>query len=295
MLDVPGGQIAGLVFGREAPNPDIVFLHATGFNARTYRAMIAPLGDRFTVWAIDLRGHGRTTLSPRGFGYSSWRPHRNDVIALLERHTAAPVTLAGHSLGGTVALLLAAKRPDLVASLALIDPVIAPLGFYALMELPLAPLLLRGAIPLARNAAKRRARFPDHEAAIQAFTGRGIFKTFSPEMIEDYVADGLVADARGGLKLACSPAYESATFAAHRNNPWAVLRGVHCPIVLLRAGRDSTLRLESAHRFAALKPETHIATIEGAGHMLPMERPDRVRAAIESAALLGRRGTREFG
>jgi pimeloyl-ACP methyl ester carboxylesterase len=285
--------MAAIAFGVETPNPDIVFLHATGFNARTYRLMLAPLGERFHVWAVDFRGHGRTQLPPRRFGYTSWRQHRDDVIELLDQHASKPVTLAGHSLGGAVSLLVAARRPDLVSSLALIEPVIVPAAFYAMMELPGWPVIARGVLPIARAAARRRARFPDRAAAVAAFTGRGIFKNFPLEAIEDYVADGLVEDAKGGFKLACSPAYESATFAAQRNNPWAALRHVSCPIMVLRAGRDSTFPLVSMHRFAAMKPEALIATVEDAGHMLPIERPDRARAAIESAALKVRKQRRD--
>ncbi len=59
-FEIPGGSVAGIAFGPELANPDLVFLHATGFNARAYRAMLAPLGERFSVLALDFRGHGRT-------------------------------------------------------------------------------------------------------------------------------------------------------------------------------------------------------------------------------------------
>ena len=131
-FDVPGGRIAGIAFGRDTPNPDIVFLHATGLNARAYRTLLQPLGERFHVLAIDARGHGLTTLPARRFGYTSWRPHRDDLIALLEQHVTTPVTLAGHSMGATVSLLAAGRRPDLVAGLALIEPVILPAAGYAM-------------------------------------------------------------------------------------------------------------------------------------------------------------------
>jgi pimeloyl-ACP methyl ester carboxylesterase len=156
---------------------------------------------------------------------------------------------------------------------------------YAMMELPLGPLIARSTMPIARNAARRRSRFTDREAAINALTGRGVFKSFTPEMIADYVADGLVEDPKGGFKLSCTPAYESATFAAQRHNPWAALRNVSCPQVVLKAELHSTISPASLHHWAALKPDALIATVEGATHMLPMERPDRVRSAIESAAL----------
>jgi pimeloyl-ACP methyl ester carboxylesterase len=286
------GQIAGLAFGPEGANPDIVFIHATGFNARTYRTLLAPLGDRFRVWAIDARGHGLTNLPAHTFGYTSWRRHRDDVIALLERHVTQPVTLAGHSMGATVSLLAAARRPDLVAGLALIDPVIMPASRYAVAELPLGPLMMRHTFAIARAAAKRRWQFPDRESAVRAFIGRGVFKSFPEEVIADYVGDGLVADERGGFRLACTPKYEAATFCAQRHDPWGALHRIACPLVLLRADIQSTTPTAALHRIAALKPDARVATVEGASHMLPMERPDRVRAAIEAAALMAQGGRR---
>jgi pimeloyl-ACP methyl ester carboxylesterase len=287
--EVPGGRMAGIAFGHATPNPDIVFLHATGFNARTYRALLQPLGDKFHVLALDARGHGLTQLPDGVFGYTSWRRHRDDLIAVLE-HFTAPVTLAGHSMGATVSLLVAGKRTDLAAGLALIDPVILPNAMYAMFELPFAPFVQRYTMPMARAAANRRARFDSREAALAAFTGRGVFKAFPPEVIADYVADGLVEDGKGRFRLACRPLFEAATYCAQRHDPWSALRKVTDPLVLLRAQRNSTIAEASVHRLAAIKPDARVATVEGAGHMLPMERPDRVRAAIETAALMARAG-----
>lgn len=288
-FDVPGGRMAGIAFGAETPTPDIVFLHATGFNARTYRALLEPLGERFHVLALDARGHGRTQLPARTFGYTSWRRHRDDLIAVLE-HFTAPVTLAGHSMGATVSLLTAGKRTDLVAGLALIDPVILNAAGYASFQMPLAPMFMRWSMPLAKGAAARRARFETREAALKAFTGRGVFKSFPPEVIADYIADGVIEDGRGGFKLACAPKYEAATYCAQRHDPWEALRKVTDPLVLLRAERHSTISEAAAHRVASIKPDARIATVEGASHMLPMERPDRVRAAIETATLMAKQG-----
>ena len=291
-FDLGKGAMAGIAFGMEEPNPDIVFSHATGFNAYTYRTLLSPLGDRYHVWALDARGHGLTSLPAGTFGYTSWRRHRDDLIAVLEQHTTQPVTLAGHSMGATVSLLVAAKRPDLVASLALIEPVILSAAAYAFAELPLGPLIQRWTNPMARGAAGRRERFEDRVYAARAFTGRGVFKTFPPEVIADYLTDGLREDRRGGLRLSCSPKFEAATYCAQRHDPWGALRTLSCPLVLLRAETGSTISAAAMHRLAALKPHARVASVDGASHMLPMERPDRVRSAIESAVLMARGGKR---
>ena len=288
-FEIPGGRMAGIAFGAEKPTPDIVFLHATGFNARTYRALLEPLGEKFYVVALDARGHGLSTLPPRMWGYTSWRRHRDDLIAVLE-HFTAPVTLAGHSMGATVSLLTAGKRTDLVAGLALLEPVILSASGYAGFQIPLAPLLLRFNMPLAAGAMRRRARFESREAAMDALTGRGVFKPFPPEVVADYVADGLVEDDKGGFKLACAPKYEAATYCAQRHDPWEALRKVTDPLVLLRGEKNSTISEAAMHRVAAIKPDARVATVEGAGHMLPMERPDRARAAIETATLMAKAG-----
>ncbi len=288
------GEMAGIAFGPAAQPPDILFLHATGFNARAYRTLLAPLAEKRHVVAVDLRGHGLSTLPARRFGYSSWRRHRDDVMEMLTRHFNAPVTLAGHSMGATVSLLIAGKRPDLVAGLALIDPVILPAPFYSSMQMLGAPLLARTIMPIARKAASRREIFPDRATAIKALKGRGIFKSLSDEALADYVADGFV-ERDGGVALACTPVYEAATFAAQRHDPWDAVQRAHGPIVVLRAELHSTMPERAARRFARLRRDARLATVEGATHGLPFERPDRVRAAIEMASLMAQpQGARAF-
>jgi pimeloyl-ACP methyl ester carboxylesterase len=287
-FDVPGGVIAGYAFGDERGPPDVVFLHATGFNARAYRTLLAPLGVRFRVLAIDLRGHGRTTLPAGRLGYASWNRHRDDVIRLLESHVQAPVVFAGHSMGATTGLLVAGVRPDLVRGLALIDPVITSRETYAVMLAPGAPLVAEQTWPIARKAAGRREAFESREAARAAFHGRSVFKSFSDEALDDYLADGLLDDesAPGAVRLACSPAFEARTFAAQRHNPWSAWLRAPSPILVLRAGLGSTFAERSVAHCSALRSEARIITVEGATHMLPFERPDRVRATIESAVVM---------
>lgn len=284
-FELKAGRMAGLAWGDATRPPDILFLHATGFNARTYSTLLAPLGERFHVLAVDLRGHGQSMLPAHTFGYGSWNRHRDDVIELIEGHIGTPLTLAGHSMGATVSLLTAGRRPDLARGVAMIDPVIVASSMYSFAQLPGAPLWWSVMFPIARGASRRRSAFASKEAAVAALTGKGVFKSFKPEQLADYVGDGF-NDAVGGVKLACTPAYEARTFAAMRHDPWAALPKAPPPLVILRAEIRSTTPPGAAARIAELRPDARIATVDGATHMLPIERPDRARAAIETAALM---------
>ena len=283
--ELKAGRVAGLAWGDPSRPPDIVFLHATGFNARTYSSLLAPLGERFHVLAIDQRGHGLTQLPAHTFGYGSWNRHRDDVIELIEGHIRAPVTLAGHSMGATVALLVAGRRPDLSRGVAMIDPVLMSPAMYGLAQLPAAPLWWSVSFPIARGAARRRASYPSKADAVAALTGRGVFKSFKPEQLADYVEDGFRAGA-DGVRLTCTPAYEARTFSAQRIDPWTALTRAPAPIVCLRAEIRSTTPQAVADRLCDIRPDARVAIVDGASHMIPMERPDRARAAIETAALM---------
>ncbi len=283
--ELRAGRVAGLSWGDLSRPPDIVFLHATGFNARTYTDLLAPLGERFHVLAIDLRGHGLTQLPAHTFGYGSWNRHRDDVIELIEGHIRAPVTLAGHSMGATVALLAAGKRPDLARGVAMLDPVFMSPAMYGIAQLPGAPLFWSVTFPIARGAARRRNNFATREEAVAGLTGRGVFRSFKPEQLAAYVEDGF-RETADGLRLSCTPAYEARTFSAQRIDPWRALARAPAPIVCLRAERHSTMPQAAADRFMEVRPEGRLAVVEGAGHMIPIERPDRARAAIETAALM---------
>lgn len=269
------GEMAVLDFGDPNRSVDMIFVHATGFNAMTYRSLLAPLANRFRIWAPDLRGHGRSTLpTPPGWK-RSWHDHRDDLTALLDALDGPPVVMAGHSMGATSSLLAAAKRPDKVRELALLDPVIW--SRLAVLALNL-PLLRRSArkIPLAQNARKRRPRFDTVEAAFRAYHGRGAFKGWPDAMLADYLADGLATDA-DGVVLTCAPEWESANYAAQAHNPWLALGRIHGPVRILKAETHTTCFVPD-HAFGMAHVQAR--TLAGANHFFPMLMQDAARGHL---------------
>ena len=276
-------EMAALDFGPEDRPFDVVFLHANGFNAMTYRSILGPLSAGLRVLAVDQRGHGASRLTAEPKGRRSWKDFRDDLVALLDTLDQPPVVLSGHSMGGTVAILAAAMRPKAVSSLVLFDPVIMPplVALYA--HAPWSSGQLKR-MPIVQGALRRRAVFDSREAAMAAYKGRGAFKTWPDAVVADYVAGGFVDTPDGKVTLACAPVWEASSYAAQGHNPWTALRRIKAPVRLFKAEKGSTCR-GSAVELKRRKPDIVVETVPGSTHFLPMERPDLVRDALMDAAV----------
>ena len=274
------GRMSVLDFGDPKRPVDLVFVHANSFNALTYRTLLAPLSGTLRIWAPDLRGHGGTTLPAEGGGRRDWHDHRDDLVALLDVLDGPPVILAGHSMGGTSALLAAAERPDRVGGLVLLDPVIWSRWVVTVFKLPLLERLA-SRIPLVKNALRRRAVFDSREQAMAAYLGRGAFGGWPEMMLADYIADGLV-ETPEGFTLACDPAWEASNYAAQGHDPWRALKRLACPVTVLKGETGSTCALPEKPRGL---PHVTVATVPGGTHFFPMLQADVARDALVDAAV----------
>ena len=106
-------------FGPEQPAQVLAVHGLTGHGLR-WRALATEHLPNFSVLAPDLLGHGRSSWE------APWTLEANvaALTDLLVKETTRPVVVVGHSFGGAVALKLAVTRPDLVASLVLLDPAV---------------------------------------------------------------------------------------------------------------------------------------------------------------------------
>ncbi len=272
-LSSRGGAMGVLDFGPRGRPVDIVFSHANGYNGRTYRSILAPLASSLRILALDLRGHGASTLPTMIEGRVGWPEMRDDLLALLAAEADGPVILAGHSMGGTTSLLAAAADPNVARALALFDPVFfEPRGD------------ITGDNPLADGAERRRAVFADKAAAVAAYTGRGGFRTWQAEQLADYVEAGFRELPDGTVTLTCAPTWEASNFRTHNYDAWAAMAQVRCPVRMLRAEIASTARIEGHEAELAANPRVRSETIPGTTHFLPMERPELVREVLRELA-----------
>ena len=259
---------------------DLIFTHANGFNGRTYLSLLAPLADQLHILVIDQRGHGRSTLPAEPEGRDDWYDLAGDLTSLLEVLDLNDVVLAGHSMGGTASVMAANAMAGRVKSLALFDPVIlSPRVRANRHNTEMAHS------PLVEGARRRRSSFPSHAAAMAAYTGRGAFRTWPAQMLADYVADGFAVGPDGEVHLTCKPAWEVSNFTSQAHNSWAALVDCPVPIDILQAEQASTLRCDGHEDELAGKAHFTRNVIAGTSHFLPMERPDRVRELLLTAAL----------
>jgi pimeloyl-ACP methyl ester carboxylesterase len=256
---------------RNSRGPTVLFAHANGFNAETYRTLFAPLGNSLRIIACDLRGHGFSTLPTDEALVQNWTIFRDDIVKLMDSVSPEPVLLAGHSLGATTSLMAAAQTQGRVRALLLIEPVLIP---------PLRRGDQTGAGDLARRAERRRNVFPSFEAAFDAYRGHGIFASWPDVVLADYLRGGLLEAADGSLRLACAREWEAAIFRGAPHGRAALAADVQCQVTIIIGTKNSATSEQQLSVIRELLPDARIVAVDGASHFLPMQRPDVVREEL---------------
>ena len=108
--------------------PPLVLIHGGGGRWQNFYPIIPSLATRWQVYAVDLRGHGRSGRAP---GRYLPKHYVADLIAFVESEVTGPAVLLGHSLGGWIALLSAVQLREKVRGLILGDP---PLNIERFVE-----------------------------------------------------------------------------------------------------------------------------------------------------------------
>ncbi|GGC80049.1 alpha/beta fold hydrolase [Chelatococcus reniformis] len=274
-IGLSDGTVSVLRWDEAGPDAPLLHIaHATGLNAQSYRQLGERLSDRFRVIATDARGHGMTDLPADPAQLTSWLRYVDDLAAVLETF-GEPAFLVGHSMGAAVTLMLAATRPDLARGAVLLDPAVVPYAQLEQRERD-ARVGVRLDAEIARTAARRRADWPSRDAIRKAYDGRGMFAWWRPGTLDDYLDGGLRTLPDGRVTLACSPAWEAATFNSVTTQLWRLAPQCEVPVALMRADIASTFAAAEAEALQRLLPHTIIAHAEGRTHFLPQEDLDLV-------------------
>ena len=266
--------------------PLIVFSHANSFPASTYRVLFKSLRQRgFTVKAIDKYGH-----DPKYPVTNNW-PHITEELAEFARRevdkAGEPAFLIGHSLGGFLSLMAAARHPELARGVLLVDsPVLG--GWRANAMGVLKRTQLVGSMSPGRVSRARRDSWPDRDAAMTHFQSKRIFAAWDAQVLTDYIDHG-TRDVDGKRVLSFNRDVETAFYNTLPDNLEGLLRRhpVKCPVAFIGGTRSEEMRQVGMDMTQKLV-KGRIMMMEGS-HLFPMEKPLATAAAIE-ASLLGMAG-----
>lgn len=258
--------------------PDLHFAHANGFPVETYRVLLDDLGRDYRVFGMNQRplwdGEDPARLN-------DWHRFVDDLIDFLDENVEAPIVGVGHSLGGVVTALASVRRPDLFSAIALIDPVFLP-PQWSLIWKTIKALHLGHRLPLVRGAMRRKADWPSREEALERYREAPAFARFDPRVLADYVEHGFVDNNGYGVSLRYPAVWEAWVFENTPHDHWPQIAKISTPCLIVRGEESDTLVPASWRRLHRMLPEARFHEIQGAGHLVPMEKPGAVADAVRT-------------
>ena len=251
--DVGGRKISYAGVGQDG---DVVLLiHGYGGDRNSWLFLQEPMAARHRVYALDLPGHG---TSAKDVGDGSVGVLADAVVGVLDALGADRAHLVGHSMGGAVALAVAARDPRRIASLTLI----APTGFGREINAG----YLRG----FADAQTRRELKP---LVGQLFADESLV---TRQVVDDLLAYKRVDGVSEALHALLGTLLDGDAQRGDSAAAVAVIGGA-VPVTVVWASADRIIPPAQAESVAGAV--RHL--VDGAGHMPHMERPAEVQAAIE--------------
>jgi pimeloyl-ACP methyl ester carboxylesterase len=246
------GRVSYLTAGTQLGRETVLLIHGAGVSARSWMPQLQGLAGTLGVLALDLPGHGDSAPiwkpSVEGYAETAYR-----LLAVLG---TGPVWVAGHSLGGAVALALAARHPDRVKGLVLIS---------SCTRLPETTTPLQRLIWHLLPTPVRTFLF--------LLTVRKVL--FAPGAPPQAVALGMEE-----LHACRRETLITDAMVAQAMRLEETARSLRAPTLILCGSLDRFTPPELSAQLARLIPGAQLDIIERAGHMLPLEKPDELNRKI---------------
>lgn len=246
--------------------PGVLLVHGTAANL--WGDLPAMLAADHRVVCYDRRSFGRSASAP----LASLRRHTLDAAGVLESFTDGPSIVVGWSMGGLIALDLAATRPDLVSGLVVIE---APLFISRRPR----PDLIRGIVAAKFQAARGRPREGADRFLRWALQRRGEGNDL--DRLPAAWREAMLANAAAILR-------ELDTGTSERELGGGTLSGVRCPVRWLYGDRSARNFEEAARRAQSHVAQVTLVRVARAGYVMQYDRPDAVAEAVRHVAKAAR-------
>ncbi len=254
-----------LAFTKEGSGPPLVFLHGLFGQGNNWGRIRRLLADSFTIITPDLRNHGNSPHSDR----MDYPAMADDVIGLIREETGgSPVYLAGHSMGGKVAMYLALQAPELVRSLIIVD--IIPRS-YPPHHRPIIEGMRR--VDLSRVESRR-----DADRQLAEFVSDAATRAFLLMNLDRPDAGGY----RWKLNLdALSMQYDQIN-GWPSEPPYGPDRTYDGEVLLIYGEHSEYVRKGDQDLLRKLFSRVRSVMIEGTGHLVHAERPEQFAETVRT-------------
>ncbi len=236
-----------------ADAPVVVLANSIGSTHRMWDAQLPALAERYRVIRFDNRGHGESPVPPGPYTIDDLA---GDEVALLDRLGVADAHLVGLSLGGMMAMTVAAAHPERVRSLGL-----------------LCTSALLGPPEMWRDRA-RTAREQGMGALGPAGVARWLSEPFSKEHPD------VVARVQAMLEATPPEGYAAACAAIEQMDLRDRLPSITAPTMAIAGSEDPATPPEHLRAIAETIPGARLEVLDGAAHMATVEQPEQVTALL---------------
>lgn len=247
--------------------PPLVLVHGSWADQSDWEMLVPPLAERFRVLTYDRRGHSQSECPP---GQGSVEEDAADLAALIEHLNLAPAHIVGLSLGGSIVLRLAARRPDLIRSLSVQEP---PLLDLLTNDPGQEPEMQEVLDQVSAVAARLDAGDAEGGARqfIEAILGPGAWDYLPPEQQQI-----LISNAPTFLDEMRDPEVFTVDLAA--------LATCSHPALLTYGDQSPTWFLPIVAKLATVLPRAETQVFAGAGHLPMVTHPAEYAAAVMAHA-----------
>ena len=251
----------------------LLLAHANGYPPGCYKQFINFLSPYFSVQGYR---HKALWSNAKPSPADTWHNFSEDLIETLEATQTAPVWMMGHSMGGAISVLAAAKRPELFEGLILIDPVF--MNHLAVLAMYLTP---RSKFATTRTVKKTLGRPDVWDSRQQAFDfhrSKRPYHNFNDEALWDFINAGTEQMKNGQYRLAYSKEWEAHVY---QSVPWIwpKLSKINIPVLGLRGENTYVLSKKNWERWGRIQKQAILTQCPG-GHLLPFEKPESTAQAV---------------